>query len=54
MIVSPDNKSRQQLNEAVRVELKEKGILSGQAETFRTLYKPERYDRRGADMGGSL
>ena len=46
-IVSPDNKSRQQLNEAVRVELKEKGILSGQAETFRTL--TNRNDMTGAE-----
>ena len=37
IIVSPDNKSRQQLNDAVRLELKEKGILSGKGETFQTL-----------------
>ncbi len=47
IIVSPDNKSRQQLNEAVRVELKEKGILSGKAETYRTL--TNRNDMTGAE-----
>ncbi len=47
IIVSPDNKSRQQLNEAVRVELKEKGILSGKAETFQTL--ANRNDMTGAE-----
>jgi ATP-dependent exoDNAse (exonuclease V) alpha subunit len=47
IIVSPDNKSRQQLNEAVRVELKEKGILSGQAQTFQTL--TNRNDMTGAE-----
>ena len=50
IIVSPDNKSRQQLNEAVRVELKEKGILSGQVETFRTL--TNRNDMTGAERTG--
>ena len=47
IIVSPDNKSRQQLNEAVRVELKEKGILPDQAQTFRTL--TNRNDMTGAE-----
>ena len=47
IIVSPDNKSRQLLNEAVRVELKEKGVLSGNAETFRTL--TNRNDMTGAE-----
>jgi conjugative relaxase-like TrwC/TraI family protein len=47
IIISPDNKSRQQLNEAVRVELKEKGVLSSHAETFRTL--TNRNDMTGAE-----
>ena len=47
IIVSPDNKSRQLLNEAVRVELKEKGVLSGNAEMFRTL--TNRNDMTGAE-----
>ncbi len=47
IIVSPDNKSRQQLNEAVRVELKEKGILTGEGHTFRTL--TNRNDMTGAE-----
>lgn len=37
IIVSPDNKSRQLLNEAVRIELKGKGVLAPQAEIYKTL-----------------
>ena len=47
IIVSPDNKSRQQLNDAVRVELKEKGILSGKGENLQTL--ANRNDMTGAE-----
>jgi conjugative relaxase-like TrwC/TraI family protein len=47
IIVSPDNRSRQQINEAVRAELLQKGALSGDGKLFRTL--SHRSDMTGAD-----
>ncbi len=47
IIVSPDNRSRQQINEAVRVELREKGILSKDAQELQTL--THRSDMTGAE-----
>lgn len=47
IIVSPDNRSRQQINEAVRAELLQKGALAPDGETFRTLM--HRSDMTGAD-----
>jgi hypothetical protein len=37
IIVSPDNRSRQQINEAVRVELRRNGTLAEDGKIFRTL-----------------
>ena len=45
--VSPDNRSRQQINEAVRAELLQKGVLAEHGQTFRTL--THRSDMTGAD-----
>jgi len=47
IIVSPDNRSRQQINEAVRIELRKTGGLTENGETFRTL--THRSDMTGAD-----
>ena len=47
IIVSPDNRSRQQINEAVRVELRRNGTLAENGEMFRTL--SHRSDMTGAD-----
>jgi conjugative relaxase-like TrwC/TraI family protein len=47
IIVSPDNKSRQQINEAVRGELLQKGTLAEDGREFRTL--SNRSDMTGAD-----
>ncbi len=47
IIVSPDNKSRQRINEAVREELLRKGTLAGDGREFRTL--SFRSDMTGAD-----
>ena len=47
LIVSPDNKSRQQINEAVRAELLIKGVLSKDSQQFKTL--SHRNDMTGAD-----
>jgi hypothetical protein len=47
IIVSPDNRSRQQINEAVRVELRRSGALAEDGEVFRTL--SHRSDMTGAD-----
>jgi conjugative relaxase-like TrwC/TraI family protein len=47
IVVSPDNRSRQQINEAVRAELLEKGALGSDGQTFRTL--THRSDMTGAD-----
>ena len=49
LIVSPDNRSRQQINEAVRGELKATGTLSGEGREFQTL--ATRSDFTGADRG---
>lgn len=47
IIVSPDNRSRQQINEAVRIELRRNGALADDGEVFRTLL--HRSDMTGAD-----
>jgi conjugative relaxase-like TrwC/TraI family protein len=47
IVVSPDNRSRQQINEAVRAELLQKGVLAADGQTFRTL--THRSDMTGAD-----
>lgn len=47
LIVSPDNRSRQQINEAVREELKIKGTLSREVQELQTL--TTRSDFTGAD-----
>jgi conjugative relaxase-like TrwC/TraI family protein len=47
IIVSPDNRSRQQINDAVRYELKKTGGLAEDGQTLRTL--THRSDMTGAD-----
>lgn len=47
IIVSPDNRSRQQINQAVRVELQEAGKLETEQKTFSVL--AHRSDMTGAD-----
>jgi conjugative relaxase-like TrwC/TraI family protein len=47
IIVSPDNRSRQQINEAVRVELRRNGTLADDGQVVRTL--SHRSDMTGAD-----
>ena len=47
IIVSPDNRSRQEINEAVRVELRKAGELARAGEKLRTL--THRSDMTGAD-----
>ena len=47
LIISPDNRSRQQINEAVRAELKRVGGLDSDGQIFRTL--THRSDMTGAD-----
>jgi conjugative relaxase-like TrwC/TraI family protein len=47
IVVSPDNKSRQEINEAVRAELIQAGKLQNDGQTFRTLF--HRSDMTGAD-----
>ena len=47
IIVSPDNRSRQQINEAVRIQLREAGGLAEGGQMFRTL--THRSDMTGAD-----
>jgi conjugative relaxase-like TrwC/TraI family protein len=47
IIVSPDNRSRRQINEAVRAELRQNGILADDARELRVL--DHRSDMTGAD-----
>ena len=47
IIVSPDNRSRQQINEAVRAELLSKGVLAQDGREFKTLI--HRSEMTGAD-----
>lgn len=47
LIVSPDNASRQAINQAVRAELKETGLVSKEEQTFRVLVP--RSELTGAD-----
>ncbi len=50
LIVSPDNRSRQQINEAVRVELRRAGTLSEDGQQFHTL--SHRSDMTGQTVPG--
>ncbi|SEG71153.1 conjugative relaxase domain-containing protein, TrwC/TraI family [Bryocella elongata] len=47
IVVSPDNKSRQEINEAIRSELRQMGKLQNDGQSFRTL--SHRSDMTGAD-----
>jgi hypothetical protein len=47
IIISPDNRSRQEINDAVRVELRKAGLLAADGATLRTLV--HRSDMTGAD-----
>ena len=47
LVVSPDNKSRQQINEAIRTELQTAGSVSKENHTIGTL--SQRSDMTGAD-----
>jgi len=47
IIVSPDNRSRQQINEAVRSEMRRNGSIADDGQVFRTLV--HRSDMTGAD-----
>ena len=47
LVVSPDNASRRELNNAIRSELQTKGIVDGQNHTFRVLVQQQ--DLTGAD-----
>jgi conjugative relaxase-like TrwC/TraI family protein len=49
IIVSPDNRSRQEINDAVRVELQASGALAKDGREFSTLV--QRSDMTGADRG---
>ena len=49
IIVSPDNRSRQQINQAVRSELRTNGTLAQGGQEFKTL--THRSDMTGADRG---
>ena len=48
IIVSPDNRSRQQINETVRVELRRNGTLAEDGQVFRTPLASFGYDRSGS------
>ena len=47
IVVSPDNKSRQEINETIRAELLQAGKLQNDGQTFHTLF--HRSDMTGAD-----
>jgi hypothetical protein len=47
LVVSPDNASRRQLNEAIRSELQSKGIVSNDNHSFKVLVQQQ--DATGAD-----
>ena len=54
LIVSPDNASRQELNRAVRQELKATGVLKPDDHVFRVLISAPGHDRCRAWMGHPL
>ncbi len=47
IVISPDNRSRQQINEAIRIELRSSGLLDNKSEKLQTL--AHRSDMTGAD-----
>ncbi len=52
IIVSPDNRSRQEINQAVRTELQAKGVIAAESHTFQTLN--HRSDITGADRARAV
>ncbi len=54
IIVSPDNRSRQQINEAVRGELLKKGDLAEDGQRVQDALSSLRYDRRRSHLGGDV
>ena len=52
IIVSPDNRSRQEINQAVRTELQAKGVIASENQTFQTLN--HRSDITGADRAWAV
>jgi conjugative relaxase-like TrwC/TraI family protein len=47
LVVSPDNASRRQLNDAIRLELQSRGIVSNESHSFKVLVQQQ--DMTGAD-----
>ena len=47
LVISPDNASRRQLNDAIRTELQSKGVVSAENHSFRVLVQQQ--DMTGAD-----
>ena len=54
IIVSPDNRSRQQINEAVRIELRKGAGLAEDGQILRTLTHPLRHDGSRPHLGGAI
>ena len=52
IVVSPDNRSRQQINQAIRVEMQARGILAGDNREFKTL--THRSDMTGPDRAWAV
>ncbi len=52
IIVSPDNRSRQEINQAVRMELQIRGVIAAENQTFHTL--DNRSDITGADRAWAV
>ncbi len=52
IIVSPDNRSRQEINQAVRTELQARGVIATENQTFQTLNN--RSDITGADRAWAV
>ena len=47
LVISPDNASRRQLNDAIRAELQSKGVVNGENHSFKVLVQQQ--DMTGAD-----
>lgn len=52
IIVSPDNRSRHEINQAVRTELQARGVIAAESQTFQTLN--HRSDITGADRAWAV
>ena len=54
LVISPDNKSRMELNRVIHAELQERGAVSGEEHSVKVLDAAPGYDRCGSRLGRAV